>query len=628
MSSKKIQILPEYISNKIAAGEVVQRPESVVKELMENAIDAGGKNIELYIKDAGKTLIQIVDDGGGMSEEDARTCILRHATSKIVTYEDLERINTFGFRGEALSSIAAVSKLEIRTEQPDDEIGTLIKVEEEHHVSIEKGSFAKGTSVSVKNLFYNTPARRNFLKTNATELKHITDTFKKIALSYPEVCFKFINDNEVVYDLKAATLDDRLSLLFSENINDALIEVREITDYINITGYVSKPTYLKKSKGDQYLFINNRPVFSKIVNHAVFTAYENILEKGEYPFFILFLEVDPAKVDINVHPSKLEVKFDDESGIYTFVQAVVRKSIGSYDLVPTMTFNTPNYEGEKLGFNKGNRTEREDFGDRPSFGGGGNYRPERREQSNNPVYSDEDIDLLFSSLNTEIKKNAPGSPVEHPLGERQQHIEVYHESSSTENDKIDTQDSSFIVLLHNKYILAQIKSGLMIIDSHVAHERILYEKALKSFTANIPFSQQLLFSQKIKLDPGDFALAKELYPHLIKLGFEINFLSKNAVEITGVPSDVNIGSEIETLKEILNEFKKNQIEKDLEVRDNVAKSYSCKAAIKAGDKITEREMKLLVDQLFATSMPYVCPHGRPIVIKIPLIELDRRFGRT
>ncbi|GJQ61805.1 MAG: DNA mismatch repair protein MutL [Melioribacteraceae bacterium] len=624
---KKIQILPEYISNKIAAGEVVQRPESVVKELMENALDAGATLVELYIKDAGKSLIQVTDDGFGMSEDDARDSILRHATSKITTFEDLEKIRTFGFRGEALSSIAAVSKLEIKTEQRDEDLGTIIRVEEEHQIIVDKGSFAKGTSVVVKNLFYNTPARRNFLKSNATELKHVTDTFKKFALSYPEIGFKFVNDDDVIYDLAPADLDERLSILFSDNINDALVEVKEVTDYLNITGYVSKPTFLRRSKGDQYLFINKRAVSSKIINHAVFTAYENILEKGEYPFFVLFLELDPAKVDINVHPSKLEVKFDDENGIYTFVQAVVRKSLGSYDLVPTMTFNTPNDEGEKLGFNKGNRVSQQDFADRPDYGSGGYSSRAYREESKAPNYSDDDIDLLFSSLNTEIKQNAPATPVEHPFREKQQ-IEVYHESSSGENDKQDAHDSSFIVLLHNKYILAQIKSGLMIIDAHVAHERILYEKALKSFNANIPFSQQLLFAQRVKLDPGDYALTKELYPHLIKLGFEINFMSKNNIEISGVPSDVNIGSEIDTLREILSEFKKNQIEKDLEIRDNVAKSYSCKAAIKAGDKISEREMKLLVDQLFATSMPYVCPHGRPIVIKIPLLELDRRFGRT
>lgn len=625
---KKIQILPEYISNKIAAGEVVQRPESVVKELMENALDAGATMVELIIKDAGKSLIQVIDDGFGMSEDDAKDSILRHATSKITSFEDLEKISTFGFRGEALSSIAAVSKLEIKTEQHEEELGTIIRVEEEHTITVDKGSFAKGTSVAVKNLFYNTPARRNFLKSNATELKHVTDTFKRFALSYPEVGFKFYNDDERIYDLEPADLDERLSILFSDNINDALVEVKEVTDYLNIIGYVSKPTFLRRSKGDQYLFINRRAVSSKIINHAVFTAYENILEKGDYPFFVLFLELDPAKVDINVHPSKLEVKFDDENGIYTFVQAVVRKSLGSYDLVPTMKFNTPNDEGEKLGFNRGNRVNREDFGDRPDYGSAGGYSGrDYRNGSKPPVYSDDEIDMLFSSINSEIKQNAPSAPVEHPFREKQQ-IEVYHESSSGENDKQDAHDSSFIVLLHNKYILAQIKSGLMIIDAHVAHERILYEKALKSFSANIPFSQQLLFSQRVKLDPGDYALSKELYPHLIKLGFEISFMSKNAIEITGVPSDVNIGSEIDTLREILLEFKKNQIEKDLEIRDNVAKSYSCKAAIKAGDKISEREMKLLVDQLFATSMPYVCPHGRPIVIKIPLLELDRRFGRT
>ncbi len=619
----KIKILPENISNKIAAGEVVQRPESVVKELLENSIDANAKTIELIVKRAGKNLIQVVDDGDGMNEEDAVHCIERHATSKISSVEDLEAIRTYGFRGEALSSIASVSLVEIKTEEHDAEIGTLIKNNETGEFTKEKGSFPKGTSIAVKNLFYNTPARRNFLKTHSTELKHIIETFKKSAISHPEITYKLYNDDDLTFDFQSGTFEERLQQVFADNILDAVIPVQEKTDFMSIYGYVGKPTFTKKDRSDQYTFINQRYVVSKTINHAVFSAYENILEKGNYPFFVLFVELDPKRVDVNVHPSKLEVKFEDDRDIHAVITSVVKKSIGSHDLVPSMSFTDAVDESERLKFTTPNRVKRDDFSDRPAFGGG---TGSKREPSNrSSIFSDEDIDRLFDSLNTDIKPTAPESEVSHPFGE-QRNSEVYHQSTGPEESR--EADASFIVLLHNKYILSQIKSGLMIIDSHVAHERILYEKALRSFDANIPFSQQLLFTQKIKVDPADYDLIKELEPYLNKLGFEIKLMSKNQIAVSGVPSDVKIGSEKDMLLEILNEYRANEQEKQLEVRDNLAKSFSCKAAIKAGDKLTEQEMRILVDQLFATSMPYVCPHGRPIVIKIPLTELDKRFGRT
>jgi DNA mismatch repair protein MutL len=619
MTNQKIKILPENTTNKIAAGEVVQRPESVVKELMENAVDADATIIEVYIKRAGKSLIQVVDDGIGMSERDVEICIHRHATSKINDYRDLDAISTFGFRGEALSSIASVSQFEINTEQRDEEIGTSIKNDDRLTIIKEKGSFPKGTSVAVKNLFYNTPARRNFLKSNATELKHIVETFKRISLSHNEITFKLFNDDDLIYDFPSSTREERVKAVFADNILDAVVELKEETNFISVRGYAAKPTFLSKTRADQYLFINGRYVQSKVISHAVYSAYENILEKGQYPFYLIYLTLNPSKVDVNVHPTKLEVKFEDEKGIYSLVQAVVKKGLGTYDLVPTMGFNERNVEREKLNIQKFSRSARDDFSDRPSFG--------KSFKSDEGIYNSEDIEMLFSSLNEEIKRNSPPNPVSNPFEETPK--EVYHERNtdqSTQNS--EKLESAFIVLLHKKYILTQIKSGLMIIDSHVAHERILYEKALKALEADMPFSQQLLFSQTVKVDLGDYEMLKEIEPHLNKLGFEIKFLEKSSIKITGVPSDVKIGTEVNTINEIIDEYRKNQLEKKLEVQDNIAKSYSCKAAIKAGDKLNEHEMRLLVDQLFATSMPYVCPHGRPIVVKIPLLELDRRFERT
>ena len=619
MADRTIKILPDNIANKIAAGEVVQRPESVVKELVENSIDAKAKTIEVIVKRAGKSLIQVFDDGSGMTEEDTILSIQKHATSKIYTYEDLEAILTLGFRGEALSSISAISQIEIRTETRDEELGTLIRIDDSENMIKEKGSYPKGTSVSVKNLFYNTPARRNFLKTDATELKHIIDTFNKTALSHPEIHFKFYNDDELILDYPAGTLEDKIKNVFADNMMDALVPVEEKTEYISLTGYIGKPSMLKKSKGEQYLFLNNRYVNSRQVNHAVFSAFDNILEKGDYPFFILFLEIDARKIDVNVHPSKLEVKFDDEKDIYNFVMAVVKKSLGSQDLVPSMMFTDVTDETEKLKFNHFNHVGQNDFTDRPSITG------KRRESEIR--YSDSEIDMIFSAIPGNIEIPANGQNVEMPF-EKKENREVYHQISAGANELSSENDSPFIIQLHNKYILSQIKSGLMIIDQHVAHERILYEKALRRFEANMPFTQQLLFPRKITPDPGTFAIIKEINPYLTKLGFSIKFVDKKSVLIEGVPEDIRAGMEEKVLLGLIDEYLNNQEENQLEERDNIAKSYSCHTAIKAGDKLTEREMRLLIDQLFATSMPYVCPHGRPVLVKISLDEFDRRFGRT
>ncbi len=604
----KIKLLPEQISNKIAAGEVVQRPESVVKELLENAIDSGADKIELVIKQAGKTLIQVNDNGCGMSQDDAVLCIQRHATSKITEAEDLEKISTYGFRGEALSSVAAVSILEIRTELADEEIGTFIKIDGGQELLCEKGSFAKGTSVSVKNLFYNTPARRNFLKSNSTELKHIVETFKNAALSHPEIEFQFYNDDDLIFSLNKSDLRNRLSDLFGEEIIAETIPVYEPTDYISISGFIAKPIYSGKNRGDQRLFINNRFVNSRIINHAVFSSYEEMINKGDYPFYILFLKLDQAKIDINVHPQKLEVKFDDEKGIYSIVKAVIRKSLGSYDLIPSIRFNST---GDGLSFADSRNAEIKRDNINPYKG--------------KSVFQDEEIDKIFASINTEIKNSVPIT--ESPFGFSPKG-EIYHsQKRDLDNEIEDENDEPVFFLLHKKYILSQIKSGLMIIDAHVAHERILYEKALQSFSRNMPFSQQLLFAQELQLDPADYELVKELEGYLFSLGFELKLQPKNKVKILGVPPDVKVGFETELLKDILFEYRNYSLNDNTQIVENLAKSFACKAAIKAGYRLTDKEMRLLVDQLFATSRPNVCPHGRPIVIRIQLDEFDKRFGR-
>ncbi len=621
----KIKILPENLSNKIAAGEVVQRPESVVKELLENAIDANAKSIDLLIKRSGKQLIQVIDDGDGMSEEDAVISIQKHATSKITKLEDLDAIKTLGFRGEALSSIGAVSQLEIQTETREDELGNSVRLEDGGVVNLKKGSFAKGTSVIIKNLFYNVPARRNFLKSDATELKHIVDTFNKIALSHADLSFRLFLEDEQTLDYRSGTLEERVAQIFGEHTLRSIMKVEEDLEILSLKGFIGKPALLKKQKGEQYLFINDRYVQSKQVNHAVFTAYEHILEKGDYPFFILFLKLDPSKIDINVHPTKLEVRFENDKDIYAFVLSSVKKALNSYDLVPNVSLTERNNPIETRTQFVGNmKITRNDFTDRPMQ----SYRPQP------PRISDSEIEAVFGSLSQSVNRASFPDESVGPFDSQSGRINISMESSSIQQIvkpllPDEKEELSFLVQLHNKYILTPIKSGLMLIDQHVAHERILYEKAIEMMESSLHLSQQLLFPKTFQVDPGTFMTLKEIEEPLMKLGFEVNLMNKNTVAIQGVPQDIEDMDEESVLLGIVEEYINNQkVKKITDQRDNIAKSYSCKSAIKAGDLLNEKEMRQLIDKLFATSMPYVCPHGRPIVIKISIDEFDKRFGRT
>lgn len=615
--SSIINILPDHLANKIAAGEVVQRPDSVVKELLENAIDAGATSIAVTVKNAGKALIQVIDNGKGMSEEDAEKSFYRHATSKIASYDDLENIRTLGFRGEALASIAAVAQVELRTRRADDEVGTLLRVEANEVQEKGRTAHQIGTTISVKNLFYNTPARRQFLKSNNTEFKHIYETVQRLALSKPEIALEFVSDDDTILALPSQSLEDRLKSLFGDRHFAAMLPVHEETEILTVSGYIGKPDFARKSKVDQFLFLNGRFIINRSVNHAVFSGYEHLVEKGNFPFFLLFIDLDPKKVDVNVHPSKMEVKFADEQNIYRIVISVIRKTLGKNDIVPTVEFRgqdtdpfsslkhiaQPRWYGEPTSASPAQPG---------TFGPGGLVRSAPGENVEIPFDLGSTLDQIFSTA-------APSTPV---IPEDTQ-VHFQHGTRDSE-----AQEGKAIWQLHNKYILTQIRSGLMIIDQHVAHERILYERALTRMNNAVPSSQQLLFPQTIQLPPGDHALAQDLLPYLHSIGFESKPFGRNTVVLEGVPPEVKAGTEASILQEILDEYKNNQLRVKLEARDNIAKSFSCKAAIKAGDRLSEAEMRALIDQLFATSMPYVCPHGRPVLIKLSLAELDRRFFRT
>lgn len=605
----KIKILPEIVASKIAAGEVVQRPESVVKELLENSIDAQSTHITLIIKDAGKTLIQVIDDGIGMTEEDAMLAFQRHSTSKISDIDDLERITTLGFRGEALYSIAAVSRVELKTKTDGMELGTHISIEGGKFIEKKRVNCEKGTNIIVKNIFFNVPARRNFLKSNATEFKHIYDTFQRLSLSYTNLRFTFIDDDKLVVDLPESSIEKRIQFYFGESFLDSLIPIRFENENLKIWGYIGAPHFAKKAKGQQFLFLNNRFVINKSISHAVYRGYEHLIEKGEYPFYLIFINLDPKRIDVNVHPSKLEVKFDDENLIYSAIYSAVKDALSSKDFSPQIELKELDDFSTHTRF-KNPIVEASGFIAKEIYGQPKRELTQQDYTSTQKHKSDKD-DLFFETDIVEKTKQILNS-------------------LTVENieDIVETTVTRQVWQLHNKYILTPIKNGLMIIDQHIAHERILYEKAIQSIENAIPLSQQLLFPQTIELSKPDFELVMELKEYLEKIGFDLKPFGKSAIIINGIPQDVKQGKEKEVILDILEMYREFAMSSITDEKDNLAKSFACKSAIKAGDPLTEKEMLSLIDNLFACKIPYVCPHGRPVFIKLTIDELDRRFGRT
>lgn len=620
--SSQIKILPQYIANRIAAGEVVGRPEAVVKELMENSIDAKAQHITLIIKDAGKALIQVIDDGTGMSEDDAIMSFQRHATSKITEAEDLERIKTLGFRGEALASIAAVAQVELRTRTESDELGTLLKNHGSEIVEHTKIQTEKGTSIAVRNLFYNTPARRNFLKTNQTEFKHIYETFIRLAISNHDVAFVMINEDEEILNLPASDLQNRLMQIYGIETAENLLEVEYENELISLKGFISKPSFTKKTKQDQILFLNNRYVVSKSLSYAVHMAYEDLIEKGDYPNFFLFLQIDPVKFDINVHPSKLEVKFEEERAIFSFIRRGVWNTLEKNDLI--------------ISAKLGNETESPRIISSSTFTQkqGGNFNTSFTFKKHSDSTRDTAvIHEMFggnksTAGDTTSRLRDELQSLDDRLSGKQTVEDVLSQKVHKENDTDGLVHKSELWQFQRKYIMYQLESTLMIIDQHAAHERILYEQTLDRLNSNANLSQQLLIPIYVEMNAVDYEITKSLEHELKSLGFDIELQAKRKVKIKGIPSDVRIGNESKVLQELIDEYKENDIKLNLEKRDNLAKSYSCKHAIKAGDPLSENEMLNLIDKLFSVKMPYVCPHGRPTIVKLSMDELDKMFART
>jgi len=591
-----IQLLPDSIANQIAAGEVVQRPASAVKELLENSIDAGCTTIKLIVKDAGKTLIQVIDDGSGMSETDARMSLERHATSKIRKAEDLFTIRTMGFRGEALASIAAVSQLEMRTRLANRELGTLLVVEASEVKKQEPVACDKGTSISVKNLFFNIPARRNFLKSNPVELRHVVDEFQRLALAYPSVAFSLIQGDELVYELPAAKISQRIVNLFGRSYQEQLVACREETDWVRVSGYVGKPEFARKTRGEQFLFVNNRFIRSNYLHHAVMNAFEGLLPDNSYPFYVLFIELDPKHIDVNVHPTKTEIKFDDERAVYAVVRSAVRQAIGAHSLSPSIDFKDDVNILNKLG-SSGQSKEV--------------YFDERFQSS--ALRSAGQWQKLFE---TELPQS--------PLFEHEKSNDLMVEGSALN----EQQEAGIPFQLLNRYIVQPVARGLMVIDQQAAHERILYERFLVRLQTRSGESQQTLFPQAVTFSATDFALINEMIPEIVALGFRFEPFGKNTFQILGIPAGLQPGREKELVEGLLDQFKSNQAELSLPLSENLARSLARRASVKAGEQLEAAQIKAIVGQLFSCATPTYTPGGLPIWFILDLAKIETYFNRT
>lgn len=612
-----ITVMPETLANKIAAGEVVQRPASVVKELVENAIDAGASQIDVILKAAGSELIQVVDNGSGMSAEDAVTSFKRHATSKIRNDEDLERIATFGFRGEALASIASVARVELRTKRHEDAAGTLVRFDGGVIDAVEPCATANGTSVAVRNLFFNVPARRNFLKSPATELKHVTDVFQVLSMANPEIGFRLIHEQAEIHSLPPVKDDSwsrslyrRVSASMGEDYGRRAYVVEETTSYLTLRGMLGHSDFNRKTRGEQFLFVNGRYVKSRYLDHAVIGGYDVLLPSGFYPFYSLFLTVDPRHIDVNVHPTKAEIKFDDERGVYAFVRSVVRRALGRENL-------TPDLEPPGSSFNETARPAAFRASGVASAGGDG-FRG-----SGAGLSSLRDV----SGLPPGVDAGELSSRFYGPLPDQQQARLDATEQPADDEAAAPARDALLLWQLHEKYILTQTRSGLMVLDQNAAHERILYERALESMTSGLGLSQQLLFPHTVELSASDHELLKELLVDFRSLGFDIELFSGRSVVIRGVPAEIRSGDERTVLREIIDQYKSYRQSLQLKGRENLAKSIARRSAIRPGMRLSTKEMRALFDQLFDCEMPYACPLGRPTLIRIPIEELDKRFGR-
>ncbi|NJX16514.1 DNA mismatch repair endonuclease MutL [Tamlana crocina] len=618
-----IQLLPDHVANQIAAGEVVQRPASVVKELLENAIDAGADTIKLIIKDAGKTLVQVIDNGKGMSPTDARLSFSRHATSKIRNAEDLFQLHTKGFRGEALASIAAIAHVELKTKQPDDEVGTCLVIEGSDVASQEVVVTPTGTSVSVKNLFFNIPARRNFLKSDAVELRHVTDEFHRVALAHPSISFAMYNNGSESFNLPVSNYRQRIVNIFGNKTNEKLVPVDEDTEVLKISGFVGKPEFAKKTRGEQYFFVNNRFIKSAYLNHAIASAFEGLLKSGTHASYFLNLDVDPQTIDINIHPTKTEIKFDDEHTLYALLRSAVKHSLGQFNIAPVIDFehdpslDTPyNYKNNQA---KAPKIEVDSnfnpFKTETKFSGSST----RQTASFKPTPND--WDSLYVGM--ESKGNDSEEHSETDFSELQFESEEETTSMFGSDQPVETGSSTY--QLHNKYIVSTIKSGMLLIDQQRAHQRILYEEFLKNITIKEATSQQLLFPLQLHFSSQDIEVVRQLKSDLEHTGFVFSKVDDGEVEITGVPVGVPESEVSIVLEQLISDVENEVPDSHFSATDLMAKSMAKSLAIKTGQTLKSDEQEYLVNKLFACKEPNMSPANRTAFITMSVDELDKKF---
>jgi DNA mismatch repair protein MutL len=631
-----IQLLPESVANQIAAGEVVQRPASAVKELLENAVDAGATQVKLVVRDAGKTLIQVLDNGCGMSETDARMSFERHATSKIRDAKDLFHINTMGFRGEALASIAAVAQVELRTRQAKDEVGTRIVIEDSTVKIQEPCQCPVGTSLAVKNLFYNVPARRNFLKADPVEMRHILDEFQRVAMAQPDLFFSLHHNEQEIFHLPAGNLRQRTVKIFGEAANKKLVPVAEETEVLRIAGFVGKPDFFKKTRGEQMFFVNKRFIKSSYLHHAVVSAYEGLMPADAFPMYVLFLEMDPARIDINVHPTKQEIKFDDERLVYNFLKVTVRHALGSHNVTPTLDFEQEqSFMGRPVATpTLGRPQPPRSVGE---HAGSGSPRPSAEEAQRHAdnlrnwrrLY--EGLELFESKADAPEGRaedaDSPGLTIEEILNQPPG-IEV---RNGLEVATMDDESESFSkpskepYQIHNQYVVSHVKSGFLLIDQQSASERILYERYQAALGSQPIATQKVMFPKTLDLPAADALLLRSILEEVNQLGFEIAEFGGNSFVVHGSPADLS-GSHTEEalLEKLLAQYRDN-LDLRLGTQDNLARSMARSAALRRGQPLTVREMQDLVDQLFACSQPYASPSGRKCIVRYDLDDLKKQF---
>jgi DNA mismatch repair protein MutL len=616
MAASIIQLLPDHVANQIAAGEVVQRPASVVKELLENAVDAKASDIKLIVKEAGKTLVQVIDNGLGMNTTDARLCFERHATSKIRQAEDLFDLHTKGFRGEALASIAAIAHVEMKTKQDQEELGNHIVIEGSKLVTQEVAVLPKGTSFAVKNLFFNIPARRNFLKSETVEFRHVMDEFQRVALAHPSISFTLIHNGSELYNLPSSNIRQRIVAIFSGKTNEKLVPVSEDTELVKIAGFVGKPEYAKKSRGEQFFFVNDRYIKSAYLHHAIMNAYEGLLKEGNQPSYFLYLQVPPHTIDINIHPTKTEIKFDDEHSLYAILRSAVKHSLGQFNVAPVLDFerdsnlDTPyQYKDKEADF----PTIQVDSGFNPfatekpskSLASFGSYKKETN-QSN--------WESLYVGLKQDVEEISSFS------FESEEVTGTLFDEGAVETSTNSTYQ------IHKKYIVSTIKSGMLVINQKRAHQRILYEQFLTNITIQKAASQQLLFPLELYFSSDEMQLLSELRLTLENIGFVFDAFNSDTIQISGLPvlmaeSEVSI-----VLEELISNLQNEVPESSFSQSDTIAKSMAKSLAVKTGTYLTEKEQENLVNSLFACKEPNVSPFQKPTFITLTVEDLDKRFA--